>query len=350
MRASSTGKDVTDQARSALTRRGFLGGAVAVGFLATGCGSGTTTTVASTSASTTSAASGPWSFTDDSGDTVTIPQAPKTIVAFSTPAAALAEMGMTPQGIFAWNPLEQDTQLRYVDLSKTEVIGTAWAEFNVEKLASLRPDLIVTMYDSGDGSLYGFADDQQISQIKAIAPIVAIDIVQPLVQQFDRFQQLGESVGADLGSAALLDAREAFNTATAALKSAAAVTPGLKVLAVGAGDTGYVVAQITTNADLSYYRDLGLGLIEPDGEGIFYWEDLSWEELGKYQADVILIDSRKPGIREIFESQPLWAQLPAVQADQVGNWHAFDPPTYRFYVDALAELTALIEKAKIVTQ
>ena len=128
-----------------------------------------------------------------------------------------------------------------------------------------------------------------------------------------------------------------------------AANPGLKVLVLGGGVDGFLVAQTAPNSDLAYYQGLGVEFVEAEGEGKFWWEELSWEQLGKYAADVILVDDRKADLLEIFEAQPLWSGLPAVEAGQVGRWHAFDPATYRFYIEALDELTPLLERSRIVT-
>lgn len=330
---------------SALSRRTVLGGSIAgvAGLLLVGCGD------SDSSADPTpgeTAASGPWTFTDDRGEVIELEGQPTRIVAFSTQTAALAELGLTPVGIFAWSPLADDTQLRYTDLADVETVGEVWGELDFEVLAGLAPDVVITGYDPTDQSLTGLTEDL-LPKIERLAPILAIDNTAPLLEQFDRFQELGAALGADLSAAALLDARERFNDLSQQVVAAATARPGLKVMAVSAAEDGMNVAQPQPNPDLTYYESLGVEFVVPDGKGVFWWEELSAEHIDKYDADVILVDIRSGDAdRKALEKQPLWATLPAVRAGQVFGWHAYDPPTYTFYGDALEDLAAALEASQ----
>ncbi|WP_243056499.1 ABC transporter substrate-binding protein [Nocardioides sp. SR21] len=329
---------------SPVSRRIFLGGSVVATLLVAGCGEDDSTA----SSADPTASTGPWVFTDDRGQRIELASRPTRIVAFSTPTAALSEMGVTPQGVFAWSPLADDTQLRYTDLSEIQTVGEVWGELDLEVLAGLAPDVVITGYDPTDGSLYGLTEEL-IPKVEAIAPILAVDSTLPLLEQYDRFQELGTALGADLSQAEVLDAREEFNELSQQLAAAAAAKPGLRVMAVSAAEDGMNVAQPEPNSDLSYYESLGLTFVVPDGKGIFWWEELSGENINKYDADVILVDIRAGETdRKALEKHPLWATLPAVEAGQVFGWHAYDPPTYRFYSEALADLVAAVEGSEVV--
>jgi iron complex transport system substrate-binding protein len=91
----------------------------------------------------TSAASGPWSFTDGSGEVVSAEQRPTRIIAHAGEAAALMSFGIKPVGIYADESVKTDPNLKDLDLTGIEILGEEWGKVDVEKAAALRPDLIV---------------------------------------------------------------------------------------------------------------------------------------------------------------------------------------------------------------
>lgn len=324
---------------SPVSRRTVLGGAFATAVLLSGC---------SDSRSSRPTSSG-WRFTDSRGRRIELAESPKTIVAFSTTTAALSEMGVKTQGIFAWASLKDDAQLKDVDLTGVVSIGEVWGELDLERLVELSPDLVVTGYDPTDKSLYGISDEQR-AQIEKIAPVLGLDNTAPLTNQFDRLQDLGRALGADLSSTTFLEARERFNELSQQLERVASTKPGLRVMAVSSTDDGMNVAQPAPNPDLGYYEDLGVSFVVPEGNGTFWWKELASENLDKYPADVILVDARSGNkARSALEEHPLWASLPAVKAGQVFPWHAYDPATYTFYIKALEDLVSAMKSSGIVT-
>jgi iron-desferrioxamine transport system substrate-binding protein len=55
---------------------------------------------------------------------------------------------------------------------------------------------------------------------------------------------------------------------------------------------------------------------EPCEDG--YFEALSWENADKYDAGLIILDSRTQAVQaNDLESKPAWRDLPAVKAGQV---------------------------------
>ncbi|RIK46564.1 MAG: hypothetical protein DCC58_02735 [Chloroflexi bacterium] len=93
--------------------------------------------------------------------------------------------------------------------------------------------------------------------------------------------------------------------------------------------------------DLHYFSDLGLDIVDHGLDE--FWEIISWEQINKYPADLILLDARA-GVLTVdeFSSIGTWAALPAVQAGQVGPWYAGAPYSYIGLVPIMQELTALI--------
>ncbi|MFT4166155.1 MAG: ABC transporter substrate-binding protein [Microlunatus sp.] len=330
---------------SQLTRRSLLaGGSLLVGgLLLDGCANDRAGSSPSESADQT------WTFVDDRKQTITLPARPDTLVAFSTATAALAELGIKPAGIFTWHPIKDDTQLRFADVTGMEVIGETYGELNLELLSKVAPQVIITSYDSTDNTLYGISEEQR-AKVEAIAPVLGLDNTAPLLTQFDRFQELGRALGGDLGSVDLLEQRQRFNDLSQQIEAAAKEKPGLKIMAVADAVDGIMVAQPKPNPDLTYYGGLGLDFVVPKGDGIFWWQELAAEQIDTYPADVILVDARdRDATRASLEKLKLWPKLPAVRAGQVFDWHAYDPPTYKFYNDALVDLLTAVQKSKVVS-
>src|SRR5688500_13616380 len=98
------------------------------------CGPGSTTG---------SSAEGGWTYTDGSGQKITLDGVPKRIVAHGNSAAALIALGIKPVGIYADQPVDEDLGLKNLDLDGIEVVGEEWGVINVEAVAALKPDLIV---------------------------------------------------------------------------------------------------------------------------------------------------------------------------------------------------------------
>ena len=81
----------------------------------------------------------------------------------------------------------------------------------------------------------------------------------------------------------------------------------------------------------AYQDDLGLPLITPDSpqDGQF-WEYLSWEKADKYQAAVIMWAIRdQAATPDAMKKNPTFADLPAVQANQLVQWNYVSPPSFK---------------------
>jgi len=101
-------------------------------------------------------------------------------------------------------------------------------------------------------------------------------------------------------------------------------------------------------AELSDFVEWGLDIVVPDSPdvGFEYWETLSWENAGKYQADLVIVDERYyPSNLEQAEAQPTWSFIDAVASDAVAVWPAFWVRNHADYAWALERLTAAIESA-----
>ncbi|MGY5135193.1 ABC transporter substrate-binding protein [Streptomyces nigrescens] len=338
----STSRNVTP------SRRGILaaGGAVGIGALLAACGGGKDSGGANGDAKT-----GPWSFTDDRKEKVSLKSTPQRIVAFTGTAAALHDFGIDDQivGVFGPTKLKNgkpDPQAGDLDVDKVTIIGNAYNQFNVEKYASLRPDLLVTnMYEPG--ALWFVPDDSK-DKITPLAKSVAITSARvPLLKIIERYADLAKSLGADLGAKKVTDAKARFEKASEALRKAAKSHP-VKVLACSGSPDLFYASNPGINADLMYYKSLGVDLVVPDHlDKGGYFESLSWENADKYKADVLLLDNRTATLQpKDLAAKPSWAKLPAVKAGQITPWSSEPRFSYAGAAPLIESLTKAIEGAK----
>lgn len=332
-----------------LTRRGLLSAAGALGIAAlTGaCGGNDTPSTAG------STAGGPWEFTDDRGTKASAAARPQRIVAFTGTAAALYDFGLGDKlvGVFGPTKLSDgkpDPQAGDLPVDKVEILGNVWGEFNVEKYAALRPELLITnMYEKDD---LWYVPAESKDKILPLAPSVAITASRtPLNTIIQRYADLAGSLGADLAAAKVTEAKTRFENAAKKLQEVAK-TGGLKVLACsGAADLFYA-SNPEVNTDLIYYKSLGVDLIKPDKvDELGYFESLSWENADKYAADVLLLDSRTSALQpKDLASKPTWANLPAVKAGQIIAWESEPRFSYAGSAPLLENLAAALQSAKKV--
>uniref|UniRef100_A0AAU3H121 ABC transporter substrate-binding protein n=1 Tax=Streptomyces sp. NBC_01401 TaxID=2903854 RepID=A0AAU3H121_9ACTN len=338
---------------SPLSRRGLLavGGAVGLGAVLAACGDGDSDGKSSASGSGAEK-SGPWSFKDDRGQTAEAGSVPKNIVAFIGVAAALHDYGIEVKGVFGPTKTsagKADVQAGDIDISKVEVLGNVWGEFNVEKYAGLAPDLLVTAMWEKDALWY--VPDQSKDKILKLAPSVALWAAETTVPKaIQRHEDLAASLGADVRSQQVTDAKAAFEKAAARLRAAAKSRPEIKVMVGSASQDLFYVSLAKTSADTLYFQELGVKFVEPKVNSAGFFEELSWENVDTYDADIIMMDNRSSALQpDALTSKPTWVRLPAVKAGQVIP--RTTEPIYSYdkcapILDALAEA---IEKAKKVS-
>jgi iron complex transport system substrate-binding protein len=334
---------------SGTPRRRLLGIAVALlAFALAGFGG---------SSSSSTGKTGAWRFTDDRGVTVSLKTRPKRIVAYDVAARALMDIGVKPVGILASFPAAKDVMLQGLDLSGVKVIA-AW-QINLEALAALRPDLIVTVYEPPfNAAALGFADKATQAKAQHIAPIVAIDSLRNVTTVIDRFEKLGKALGIDLKSPGVIAAHKHFAAASARLRAATAAKPRLKAVALGGvKGVGYSIARPGLNPTLRLFEKLGLHLVKPTSKPanintdyvLHYFEHISFELADKYPADLILL-ARSPALmsRKELDAIPTWQQLPAVKAGQVVSWRLLDPFSYKLLSADLDALAKAVKHARVV--
>ncbi|TXL89104.1 ABC transporter substrate-binding protein [Streptomyces sp. IB2014 016-6] len=334
---------------SPLSRRGVLavGGAVGLGVALAACGSGDDK---STDAGG-DAKSGPWSFKDDRGETAEAGSVPKNIVAFTGTAAALHDYGIEVKGVFGPTTTkggEPDIQAGDLDVTKVEILGNVWGEFNVEKYAALAPDLLVTA-QWVEGELW-YVPEQSKDKILKLAPSVALLAAETTVPKaIQRHADLAESLGADLKAKKVTDAKARFEKAAGRLRAAAKSKPDVRIMIGSASQDLFYVSLAKMSADTLYLQELGVRFVEPKVNAQGFFEELSWENVDKYPADIIMMDNRSSALQpEALTSKPTWARLPAVKADQVIPRVTEPIYSYDKCAPILEDLADAIEKARKV--
>jgi iron complex transport system substrate-binding protein len=330
-----------------LTRRGLLaaGGAAGLGALLSACGGGNEGTAA--------AAKGGWSFTDDRGQRATAPSRPKHVVAYVGTAAALHDFGVGDQivGVFGPTKLKDgrpDPLAGSLDVTTVTIIGNAYGEFNIEKYASLHPDLLVTsMFEP---PALWFVPDESKRKILALAPSLGFKSAKVLLPEpIKRHEQLAAALGANT-QAAQAAAKTRFDKAVQSLRAAVAANRGITVLAGSGSPDLFYVSDPRVYTDLGYFRSLGVDFVIPNKVTGGFFENLSWENADKYQADVILLDNRTAALQpKDLTAKPTWSKLPAVRAGQVTPWLSEPRFSYAGCAPLVESVAAAVRDAKKVT-
>ncbi|KOU19655.1 ABC transporter substrate-binding protein [Streptomyces sp. WM6368] len=339
---------------SSFTRRGFVAAGGALGLVAVlaACG-GTDSAKGDGGKDNGAAASGPWTFKDDLGKDVSTKSTPKNIVAFTGTAAALYDYGIPVKGVFGPTKTadgKPDAQAGSMDISKVEILGNVYDEFNVEKYAALQPDLLVT--NTWDGT-YWYVPEASKDKILKLAPAAAVKVGGDVTldKALERTADLAKSLGADMNAKKTVDAKARFEAAAAKVREATKANPGIKVL-VGSGSADlFYVSTPETSADLKYFKQLGVEFVTPEklDEGGFF-ESLSWENAGKYKADVVLLDNRTGTLQpDALKEKATWAELPAVKAGQITPRVTEPIFSYDKCAQLLEDLAKSIQSAKKVS-
>jgi len=326
-----------------ISRRGFLaaaGGLAAAAALA-GCGDDTPANASG---------SGAWEFTDDRGTKVKRDKRPEKVVAYVSSAAALWDFGVHSIGVFGPQKTDdgkKEIQAGNIELSKVTSLGNAWDDFDVEKFIGLRPYLLVTGLTGTKPTDLWAITPEIGTKVEKTAPILALSEYKvSLPKVIARYEALAKALGADVDAPTVTKAKAEFQAASDDLSAAAREKAGLKVLVLYADKDGVYIAKPEYFADLSYYQELGLDIVAGGGTED-YWEQLSWEQVGKYPADLVLTDTRTFALsRKQMAEYPTWRALPAVTAGQLGDWSAEPRFNYTLAAPVIRKLTAAVRGAR----
>lgn len=277
--------------------------------LTAACAGGDTTPLAAEAAGTRSVT--------HAAGTTEVPSDPQRIVTTTDQNALLPllELGVRPVGSAGLLAPDGTTTFRRTEGFDTSGITFtgAFLEPNLEKVASLQPDLVVG---------YEF-DEDFYDDLSAIAPTVLVQIFErPLTEAL---LELGELVGERERAEAL---QQEYDARIAALRDElGARVETLSVSVVGAGDPGTFTREDTGQAIGTVMDDLGLPRVAAQAADSGD-EALSLEQLGTRSADVVLVvdysgDGSDPGVQALTSS-PTYTRLPAVVAGQA---HVVDGST-----------------------
>jgi iron complex transport system substrate-binding protein len=286
----------------------------------------------------------PWTYTDGTGNTVTLDEVPTRIIASQDAAAGLIALGIRPVGIYADSPVAEAKALQGLDLTGIEIIGQAWGEVDIEKAAALAPDVVIAEYWPLDAVWSG--GEAVVNALSPLAPITGVTQGDSILTLIEDYEALATSLGADLSKPEIAADKAAFETSLAAFKAATAAKPDLTALAVWAGPDALYVAATAGAAELMDFKAWGLNLIDPEvADDRGYWETLSWENADKYQPDLIIVDNRSATTIETAKAQPTWTLMKAADAGAVTDWPAFWLRNYKAYAGELDKLTTAINAA-----
>lgn len=301
-------------------------------------------TVAVLALAPTLASAEPWTYAGGDGQTVTLDAVPTRIIASQDAAAGLIPLGIRPIAIYADGTIAEAKALQGLDLTGIEILSEVWGEVDIEKAATLDPDLIVAEYWPLESSWSG-GNDVSLA-LSALAPVTGPVQGDSVLTLIHNYEALAQSLGADLAKPEIAAAKATFETSLANFKSAVAAKPGLTALAVWAGPDALYVAATAGASELMDFAAWGLKLIDPEvADDRGYWETLSWELADKYQPDLILVDNRSDNTMGVALAQPTWTLMKAAAAGQVTDWPAFWLRNYAAYARELDKLTSAITAA-----
>ncbi|MGV9343964.1 ABC transporter substrate-binding protein [Streptomyces spiralis] len=341
-----------------LSRRGVLaaGGALGLGAALAACGTDDGKSGGSDSG-TAAAKSGPWTFKDDRGQTAKADRVPSNIVAFVGVAAALYDYGVQAKGVFGPTTTKDgkaDVQAGDMDVSKVTVLGNEWGQFNIEKYAALAPAVLIsTMFDNA-GTLWYVPEESKKKILAVGAPSVGISVYdRQMTEPLERMLALAKSLGGDVTGDKVQQAKKRFEDAAARLRAAAKAKPDIKVMAGSASQDLFYVSGTNLSIDLEYFKALGVNFVEPPeqakAKGGGWYESLSWENVDKYPADIIMMDNRTSAIQPAGITQGTWKKLAAVKAGQVIARNPEPILSYDKCAPLLEDLAKAIENAKKVS-
>jgi iron complex transport system substrate-binding protein len=291
-----------------------------------------------------------WTYTDDLGTKIDLDAAPERIVAQSSVAAALTDLGLGDRIVGVFGPVKNadgdvDSQAAGLDVDSVEdVTGSGdYGNIDLEKLAGLKPDLIVTSSYLEPDLWYINKDTEEKLDKQYQTLVISFD-GKTLPQIFDSTEKVAKALGADEGD--FSEGRDAFDAAGERLKGIAeGANPS--IVAVSPSTDIFYVSNPEKNPDLRYYRDeVGLDILTPknpdDGD---YFESLSWEKADTYDADVALWDDRvgSAGLAAL-KKQPVWNKTTAAKDDAYVPWTSVAPPTAQAYADVMDRFADGLEK------
>lgn len=277
---------------------------------------------ATVAASTATPDSGtPWTFTDSRGVTVTLPTRPSRIVASVDAAGALWDYGIHPIAVFGPTRRPDGAPMDNVgrmDLDQVQTLGDAFGDFDLEELLALNADLVVD--ETWGGPEFVWLSEDTVALLPESLPLVGVgQWGGTLLDSIELIEELAWALGASPDDPEVQAGQTALDDATAALQALLTEKLGLSVLYATIDFDQLYVLNPAQSSDLAYFTALGLQAVEPATDD--YWEALSLEQVNRYPADVIFLDSTYADeVPDVSNALDPWYSLPAVQAGQLAVW------------------------------
>lgn len=289
-----------------------------------------------------------FSYTDARGDQVTLDALPDRIVMSEQAAAALIPYGIRPVGIWGSSTPDKSGVLAGLDVSGIESLGVSYGDVDVDRLASLEPDLVITGWYAG-GYLGGLgAEDAEVStQIEQVAPMITVSAQKSASASLDDWRTLAQTLGADVDSGTIAAEKTAYDAAVAEAKAALAERPGTTAYAI-APSTQFYVAIPDEFAELIDYTDWGLDVKQSDvarNDTSGSFSPVSWENAGDYASDLLLYDTRSwtTPLAQVTSEHPTVGTLNAVAQGHVAAWTTDATFNYASYTKQIELLTDAVK-------
>ncbi|TQL46620.1 iron complex transport system substrate-binding protein [Homoserinimonas aerilata] len=290
-------------------------------------------------------AEGAWSYTDDTGRTVTLDEQPERIAAYSDYAVGLLSTGIDPVALFGRFDVDTDARFDDYDISETPIVGNSYGEIDLEALAETAPELIVVgIYPidregtlDTEGAYYGVADVEQQEQLEKIAPVVAIKVGGKGIDVVESMTNLALALGA---SEKLVEEGKAEYEIAAADLTAAAEESGVEVTYLYADPDGVYVTKTLDEPETELYSELGVNFTSLKTDGDFYWDIYSWENAEQMMTGDVLLVNNEGFQKDDLLDQPTFASHPALVAGQIHTWNsaALDYASQAVHMGQLAKI------------
>ncbi|WP_033823854.1 ABC transporter substrate-binding protein [Kitasatospora sp. MBT63] len=270
---------------------------------------------------------------------VTVPAGVKRIVSVSYATGALLDLGVQPVGtstIDESNPMELLPAQKEA-AAKIEPIGSG-IEINIEKVASLKPDLIVV-----EGAT---AFDWGIKKLEGIAPTLYFGVDHP-VDLYNAQEKIATAVGKDAEFAKL---KSDYAAKAAKIKTDyAAKLNSLKWTIASSYGGGEYLIDTSSSWVGRVLTDVGAQFSDAAKDGTEHEVTLSTEKLDALgDADIILVPrtaatGEVPADTKDLEKQPAWQQLKAVKANKVVPVTYATTDRYGTSIDLLNQIETILK-------
>lgn len=255
-------------------------------------------------------------------------------------AAALHPFGIEPVAVFGYG--REGAGKGELDLDQLDVIGLD-AEFSLEKLAAAEPDLIIG-FGNEDGSGWTWWDEKVTTQATAVAPFVPVKFSFLAPEMIENYRALALLIGGTDNARAQQQEAD-FNAAMERVRTIATDTADwLTILAAQ-----FTADTIWTSQSLGQIKLLtaaGLTFVGPPQPETSAWAEVSWERIGEHSADVLLNHETS----QQYEDNPVYQNLAAVRAGQIGTWDDKRAYTWSGYAAWLNQIADVLDPAQDIVQ